>query len=156
MSTLRAKRHREKFVCDSSRVITKFFSPGSDPRARGLVTRILAIPEDRVERTLQTVLEDFATRHRDIRAILQANYERVARHISDADSLSESRKLLIGAYFTSEYSIEAAALFNPSIVAHPDQDGVDAGLPPLHHELSRHRGRPYLLAGLSQRHSGRA
>lgn len=126
MSTLRAKRHREKFVCDSSRVITKFFSPGSDSRARGLIARILAIPEDRVERTLQTVLEDFATRHRDIRAILQANYARVARHVSDADGLSESRKLLIGAYFTSEYSVEAAALFNPSIVAHPNQEGVDS------------------------------
>lgn len=127
MSTLRAKRHREKFACDSSRVITKFFAPGGEVRVRGLVARILAIPETRVEHTLQKVLEDFATRHRDINDILHANYERVTRYISDSDDLSESRKLLVGAYFTSEYSIESAALFNPSIVAHPDQSGVDPG-----------------------------
>ena len=124
MSTLRAKRHREKFVLDSSRVITKFFAPGSALRASGLITRILAIPEDLVERTLLNVLEDYATRHRNIQSILRANYQRVAQRITDSHSLSENRKLLIGAYFTSEYSIEAAALFNPSIVAHPDQRGV--------------------------------
>ena len=37
------------------------------------------------------------------------------------------RQTLIGAYFTHEYSPESAALFNPSIVPHPDQIGVARG-----------------------------
>ncbi len=41
--------------------------------------------------------------------------------------LSEARRLLIGGYFSHEYAFEAAALFNPSIVPHPDQDGVADG-----------------------------
>ena len=41
--------------------------------------------------------------------------------IADPQALSPTRRLLIGAYFTQEYAIEAAALFNPSMVAHPDQ-----------------------------------
>lgn len=41
--------------------------------------------------------------------------------------MSEARALLIGAYFSHEYSYEAAALFNPSIVAHPDQTGLGVG-----------------------------
>ena len=34
---------------------------------------------------------------------------------------------LVGAYFMHEYSFEAAALFNPSIIAHLDQSGAPAG-----------------------------
>jgi len=41
--------------------------------------------------------------------------------------VSDERALLIGSYFLSEYSIESAALFNPSIVPHPDQSDLPAG-----------------------------
>ena len=41
--------------------------------------------------------------------------------------LSEQRRLLIGSYFLAEYSLESAALFNPSIVPHPDQTGLPPG-----------------------------
>ena len=37
------------------------------------------------------------------------------------------QRQLVGAYFVHEYSFEAAALFNPSIVAHPDQSGAPEG-----------------------------
>jgi len=35
--------------------------------------------------------------------------------------------LLIGAYFTHEYSIESAAFFNPSMVEDPDQANLQEG-----------------------------
>ena len=56
-----------------------------------------------------------------------ANFERVLPHIFTHQPLSRARKLLIGALFTGEYAPESAALFNPSIVPHPDQGGVAAG-----------------------------
>ena len=73
----------------------------------------------------------FADRHRDLDAILDRNVEIVAARLDHLEQLvgplSVDRRRLIGAYFTHEYSIEAAALGNPSIVAAPDQSGVDAG-----------------------------
>ncbi len=54
-------------------------------------------------------------------------FEAVRRHLLTDTPLSENRRLLIGAYFTQEYALESAALFNPSIVWHPDQSGLAAG-----------------------------
>ena len=34
---------------------------------------------------------------------------------------------MLGAFVTKEYSFQAAALFNPSIVPHPDQAGLQKG-----------------------------
>lgn len=121
------KRLRDKFMCDSSRVITRFFSLGDETRTRGLITRILTMAPDSMERTLQSVLKGFASRHRDIRSVLFDNYEQVSGYVNDSYRLSMNQKLLLGAYFTSEYSVESAALFNPSIVVHPNQDGIGSG-----------------------------
>ena len=77
--------------------------------------------------TLASTEAQFAQRHPDLDGALMRNYEAVAGLIEDADHLSGERRLLIGAYFTHEYSIEAAALSNPSIVAAPDQSGLRAG-----------------------------
>ena len=35
--------------------------------------------------------------------------------------------MLLGAYYTKEFSIQAAALFNPSIIDHPDQSNLKSG-----------------------------
>ncbi len=96
-------------------------------RARQVIDRILGLSEAEVASTLASTLDQFAPRHPDFAAALLRNYEGVAGLIEDLAHLTESQRLLIGAYFTHEYAIEAAALSNPSIVAAPDQSGLGAG-----------------------------
>jgi predicted GH43/DUF377 family glycosyl hydrolase len=85
------------------------------------------LPDSRFPPVLGQVRRGFSQRHRNLEAALLANYEEAAEQVRIPAGLSEQRKLLIGAYFTMEYSIEAAALFNPSIVPHPDQKGLPRG-----------------------------
>jgi hypothetical protein len=59
---------------------------------------------------------------------------------------------LIGSYFLAEYSLESAALFNPSIVPHPDQTGLPSRRPAVHSQLARHRGRTHFFHYVSNRY----
>lgn len=134
MSVLPLDRSADvRLVPDARRVITKPFLPGEEffpdgaSRIEVVVRRILAMDEAVVHTTLAAVREDFDGRHRDLDAVLHANFDLVARRVDLADDLSADRKLLLGAYFSHEYSIEAAALGNPSMVAAPDQSGLAAG-----------------------------
>ena len=70
---------------------------------------------------LAQVLKDFEFRHRNLGALLLANFQRVQGRVLSQTALSEKRKLLLGALFSGEYALESAAIFNPSIVPHPDQ-----------------------------------
>jgi len=114
------------------RVIAKPYLPSEEvfadkgPRASLLMARILALSEDDVARALGDALRRFSGRHRQFEAILERHFALVAHRVDDP-SLSQERRLLIGAYFTNEYSIEGAALFNPSIVPAPHQEGLAAG-----------------------------
>ncbi|HZG92873.1 MAG TPA: glycoside hydrolase family 130 protein [Pseudonocardia sp.] len=118
---------------DPARVLARLFVPGheivatTDSRATGVLARVLAIPEDDVGPMLRDVLARFVDRHRDLAGVLAANYARIAHRIPDGAALTEQRRTLIGAWFTHEYAIEAAALFNPSVVPHPDQSGLPTG-----------------------------
>ncbi|MFQ5590763.1 MAG: glycoside hydrolase family 130 protein, partial [Phycisphaerae bacterium] len=76
---------------------------------------------------LATLLRDYGTRHRDIEEVLDRHYRHVSDKLNGQPQLSRERRLLIGAYFTMEYSLESVALFNPSLVLHPDQSGVGPG-----------------------------
>jgi predicted GH43/DUF377 family glycosyl hydrolase len=118
---------------DPSRVIAKPYLPGEEigpagttSRAGLLMTRILAIPEPEVGPLLEQMLARFAKRHKRFEQVLDRHFALVAHHVAGAP-LSRERRLLIGAYFTNEYSIEGAALFNPSIVIAPDQRGTNPG-----------------------------
>jgi len=114
-------------------VLAKPYSPGEEvllagpSRAGLLMERILAIPEAEVSALLAAVLVGFSARHHDFEMILERHHELVAHHVAPFVNLSRDRRLLIGAYFTHEYSVEAAALFNPSIVFAPDQSGLESG-----------------------------
>jgi len=104
-----------------SRVITRPYIPPNEERIRNIINRVLDLDENEVCRLLEAVLHDFSHRHRYFRETLERNFNRVVRHVPDGNvpdgsKLSEQRQLLIGSYFTAEYSVEAAALFNPSIV----------------------------------------
>jgi len=133
MNPIPVTRTAVRFTPDPHRVITKTFLPGEHifpdghSRARLVIRRILAMPETEVVSTLAATKDQFAHRHRDLTAALEQNYDIVARHIDNSGGLSLERRHLIGAYFTHEYSIEAAALGNPSLVAAPDQSGLGPG-----------------------------
>ena len=109
------------FHPDDSRVITKFFEPGNNNRTYNIISRVLTLSENELEIILQQTIERFNSRHRNIKRIFKDNFEKINTE-GDLSMLSLSQKLLIGAYFTMEYSIESAALFNPSIVPAPFQD----------------------------------
>ena len=120
-------RSRVRFTADTRRVITKPFMPGDPDRFRRIVDRILAMSEHDVLRLLSQVQDSFGPRHLDLEGAFRRNSETVMQLIGGVDGLSDERLLLIGAYFTHEYSFESAALFNPSIVPHPNQDGLPEG-----------------------------
>jgi predicted GH43/DUF377 family glycosyl hydrolase len=118
---------------DPRRVLARLFVPGQEmladgeSRAGGVIDRILALSDEEVAVTLEATLASFAHRHRELETILEEHFDLVAHRLGARNHLSEERRLLIGAYFTNEYSVEAAALFNPSIVLHPDQSQVGLG-----------------------------
>ncbi|MGD0299877.1 MAG: glycoside hydrolase family 130 protein [Bryobacteraceae bacterium] len=112
---------------DASRVLLRPFSPGDSERAGRIIDRILAIPEECVVPLLSEICAEFCKRHQNIHAVFLERFEQVRETFQTDQELSEQRRKLIGAYFLAEYSLEAAALFNPSIVPHPDQTGLPAG-----------------------------
>jgi predicted GH43/DUF377 family glycosyl hydrolase len=114
-------------VPESARVIIRPFIPSSTHQITTIIGRALALSEEDASNNLNAMLKEFDARHYDIESPLLANYERVLQHIFTQSPLSRSRKLLIGALFSGEYALESAALFNPSIVPHPDQKGVPGG-----------------------------
>jgi len=102
-------------------------TPGGESRTPPLMARLLGIPEPEVGEVLAQVMARFAHRHQEFEKILEGHFERVERYLPPATVLTRARRLLIGAYFTHEYSVEAAALCNPSIVFAPDQTGAGPG-----------------------------
>jgi len=132
---MKAKEHRRPLVkrrptllnAESSRVITRPHIPGDSTRIKQLITRVLNLSDDDVHILLEDVFHEFSGRHRNFRQALERNFERISGNVSNRLTLTAEQRLLLGAYFTCEYSVEAAALFNPSIVPHPDQKGVDKG-----------------------------
>ncbi|MEZ5218509.1 MAG: glycoside hydrolase family 130 protein [Ilumatobacteraceae bacterium] len=126
-----------RLVPDARRVITKPFLPREEiypdgtSRMQVVLRRIIDMAESEVAITLARAIDRFERRHRDLAGVLDRNFELVAERLGHLDLLdadfSLDRRRLIGAYFTHEYSIEAAALGNPSIVLAPDQSGLDDG-----------------------------
>jgi predicted GH43/DUF377 family glycosyl hydrolase len=112
---------------DQSRVLLRPFSPGGPARIAGIVARILALPEDRVAPLLDGVSAEFSERHLHLRNRFLERFEQVRGSLPGMEEISEPRRLLIGSYFLAEYSLESAALFNPSIVPHPDQRSLAPG-----------------------------
>ena len=123
-----ATRLTKKLSPDHDRVILQFFNPGSTKRILHVIERVLSLTENEVARQLEIIVHDFSTRHLSFKHKLMENYGRIETYIPVKDNLTKERKFLLGAYFSKEYSIEAAALFNPSIVPHPDQSYLKPGM----------------------------
>ena len=112
---------------DQTRVLLRPFHPGDSERTAGIIARIMALPEEDVLASLAEVSADFSRRHHGIQRLFMERFEQVRESLPATQEVSEERRLLIGSYFLAEYSLESAALFNPSIVPHPGQAGVPDG-----------------------------
>lgn len=110
-----------------SRVLVRPFELPRGERPLRVIGRVMALPEDEVERLLAGVIEEFHGRHYRIREFFLHRFEQMREFLLTDQPLSDARKQLIGSYFTQEYSLESAALFNPSLVWHPDQSGLAEG-----------------------------
>ena len=125
--SIHLKRQATILKPDQSRVLLRPFSPGDRQRVGRIIARIRSLPEDQVGSLLDEVSAEFSQRHQQIREIFLERFEQIRELIGTDEEFSEQRKLLIGSYFLAEYSLESAALFNPSIVPHPDQSELPAG-----------------------------
>ena len=121
------KRKKMKITGDTSRVITLPHIPSKIPRISNIIKEVLKLSTAEAEKELQETLVLFADRHRNLEKLLMRHYDRVSEYVIDKETITKTQKLLIGAFFTMEYSIESAALFNPSIVPHPDQSLLAEG-----------------------------
>jgi predicted GH43/DUF377 family glycosyl hydrolase len=118
---------------DPARVVVRPFKPATEPRdlnatdktrANHIVDRVLALEPALAATLLAEVLENFQGRHRNLLAIFEARADDMEDAFAQHAQFSQVQRRLIGAYFVHEYSFEAAALFNPSIVSHPNQSGL--------------------------------
>ncbi len=121
---------------DPARVIVRPFRPSTEPRdlnptdktrANHIVERVLALDSEAIATQLADVLENFQGRHRNLLATFEARADEMEQAFARHGVFSRMQRQLIGAYFLHEYSFEASALFNPSIVPHPDQSGAPIG-----------------------------
>ena len=127
---LSIERKAVKVTPDSRRVIARFFFNGEE-RAVELIKKVLSLSKEQTFALISPILQDFSKRHRNITKKLQRHCERVETQIRlagyDPDEIDEYARLLIGSYFTHEYSIESAAFFNPSIFEDPDRSNLEEG-----------------------------
>ena len=110
-----------------ARVVFRPFGVGDEKRVMRIFTRVICMTEAEVDKELERVLKEFKGRHQKTLPFFMKRFEAVRKVASVESHIDENRKLLIGAYFTMEYSLESAALFNPSMVWHPDQDSPEPG-----------------------------
>ncbi len=112
---------------DQSRVLLRPFEPGGPDRVAKIMARVMALPKDQVSALLEEISAEFSQRHQPIRKLFLERFDEVREYLEPGENPSEPQQLLIGSYFLAEYSLESAALFNPSIVPHPDQTGLPEG-----------------------------
>jgi predicted GH43/DUF377 family glycosyl hydrolase len=128
---IKVERKPEKFLPNFKRVILRFLFY-NDERARVIIPKVMAATDDEVKQFLEATLRDFSRRHRSITRTFLSHYEKILHLLDefevDHENLSLERKLVLGSYFTMEYSIESAAFFNPSIVESPDQQNLEPGM----------------------------
>ena len=110
-----------------ARVLFRPFDQQDLNRSMRIVGRVMELSEAEVDALLAQVLDEFRGRHHRLMRFFLDRFEVVKQYLLTDRPVSENRKLLIGSYFTQEYSIESAALFNPSIVWHPDQGKTPPG-----------------------------
>lgn len=112
---------------DPTRVLFRPFEFGSSNRTLKIIARVSSLTEEQVKTKLEEVIREFGSRHHRLERFLLKRFAQIQGSLLTDEPLTLERKLLLGAYFTMEYSLESAALFNPSMIWHPDQTNVPPG-----------------------------
>jgi predicted GH43/DUF377 family glycosyl hydrolase len=126
-TAINLKRQGEKLLPNAARVLLRPFIQNNAQRVINIIGRALSLSEEETEKQVSIIRSDFGSRHFDLDTVLLRHFAKVQPSIFTSKPLSKARQLYIGALFTGEYSLESAALFNPSIVPHPDQSGMQDG-----------------------------
>ena len=131
-----------KLLASAKAVITLFLSLPGEERIANVVKRVGGLSEDNVRACMDMTMAGFANRHRNLEQTFRDHFRKIetlsssplphsgtppTRFGTPPTHFSDQKKLLLGAFFTKEYSIQSAALFNPSVVAHPDQQQLKRG-----------------------------
>jgi len=116
-----------RIEANPERVIPLFLDMNEKARIDHIVSKVFSLDDIIVEKLLTDVLDEFRGRHGKFKQIILKHFQNIETEIDLKKDISLSKKMLIGTYFTKEYSVESAALFNPSIIAHPDQNGLKNG-----------------------------
>ncbi len=126
---MQVKRSNIQIKANPKRVIINYLDLGVNTnntgRAYRLLDSVLSIPEKELQTVYKDIKKNFSFRHRNFEHYLKLNFRKVQHLIPDNVVISKIRSLVIGAYFSKEYSIQSAALFNPSMVEHPNQNGLN-------------------------------
>jgi predicted GH43/DUF377 family glycosyl hydrolase len=112
---------------NNARVLVRPFEFADSQRAFRIVARVMSLADADVDRLVSDLFTEFHGRHQKARQFMLRRFEYAQQFLLTDAPVGESRQLLIGAYFTQEYALESAALFNPSMVWHPDQTMVPEG-----------------------------
>ena len=125
---MKINKHPIKLFASVKAVITLFLNLPGEDRVKHIVQRVENLNEKETNDCMVKVMHDFANRHRNMHEIFLRHFQRIEnKYAAGLSHFSLQKKLLLGAFFTKEYSIQSAALFNPSIVSHPDQQDLKPG-----------------------------
>jgi predicted GH43/DUF377 family glycosyl hydrolase len=130
--TLLATDAGVELLPDDARVIARLFLPGegyarTGSRASDIMERVESMSAERLKAAAAAVLGSFGSRHDHLEALLRRHAETVAYRAGETPPMDPDHEIVLGAVFTAEHSVEAAALCNPSAMAHPDQSGLQPG-----------------------------
>lgn len=125
--TIDIRRLKVTLKSDLKRVLLRPFNPTTEMRSRKIIQRVLSLSSKEVEDEYNQILNEFENRHRNIASFFLKRFKDNQKFVERNQVLTETQKCLIGAYFSLEYSLEAASLFNPSMVWHPDQSNLSIG-----------------------------
>ena len=126
------KRLPEFLRPDAARTVLRPFviedpATSDSPRTQRVIDRILALSDAQLRDQLHLLVAGLEDRHPDVDRVLQRRYEELSSLMTARVAVTADQRKLVAAYFIEEFSFESAALFNPSVVRHPDQSGVEAG-----------------------------
>ncbi|MBL4888230.1 MAG: hypothetical protein JKZ03_07265, partial [Flavobacteriaceae bacterium] len=127
---MKINRSTTRIKANHNRVIINHLSLGADNsigRVQRLISQVLSFSEEEIEVLHEEIMSSFNKRHRKFEYYVEKHFKKIESGIPQGTELSPKRKVVLGAYFSKEYSIQSAALFNPSMVAHPNQEGLKEG-----------------------------
>lgn len=116
-----------RFNADPKKIILLYLDPGRSERLPRFFEFVDNIDKEENTKLLEETARLFAHRHRMYKEKLHEHAQRGLAELNLSPGWNEDQILAFGSFLTKEYSVEAAALFNPSIVPHPDQSNLEEG-----------------------------